>query len=147
MKQEYPMTPKRQLMKTLSSLSTKMKQLERSKSGDLSGSQLLLIPLIDSFENPPTLGELAEVNGSSYQNTRQLLIKLESSGYVNVKQDNDDSRAIRITLTKKGEKLNEEYYKNMKERLSKLFENIEDDDVEPALRVISTIYADVDTIF
>lgn len=143
---EYPMTPKRLLVKRLTSHSAKIKRLNRMAVGDLSGSQLLLLPLIASFETPPTLNELAEANESSYQNTRQILNKLEAMGYVTILPDEVDSRAIRSILTERGEETVDWYYRHMTTAVADLYEGISDEDVETTLRVLDILYDRIDSL-
>lgn len=47
----------------------------------------------------PTLRELADIMGSSHQNVKQILLKLEKKGFVNVVLDERDKRKQRIELT------------------------------------------------
>ncbi|WP_139651867.1 MarR family winged helix-turn-helix transcriptional regulator [Raoultibacter phocaeensis] len=142
----YPMTPRRELLRKLASFSNRMKRLKRMRSGELSGNQMLLLPVIDSFEEPPTLGELADANESSYQNTRQILDKLASTGYVAISADPNDSRAIRALLTDKGTEAVAWYYKTMYEPVLALFEGLDDTEVEAALKVVSVLYDRIDTL-
>lgn len=146
MRDTYPMTPKRMLIRRLSSISSKMKRLNRMRVGELSGNQLLLLPIIDSFEEPPTLGELAEANESSYQNTRQILEKLAGTGYVAIGTDPDDSRAIRALLTDKGTEAVAWYYKTMYEPVLALFEGLDDKEIDAALKVITVLYDRIDSL-
>lgn len=146
MRPDYPMTPKRMLIRKLASFSNKMKRLRRMPVGDLSGSQLLLLPIIYSFDNPPTLNELAEANESSYQNTRQILEKLESTGYVTILPDEKDSRAIRAVLADKGIAAVHEYYRTMYGAVLHLYDGIDDRDVEITLRVLDTLYDRIDSL-
>lgn len=39
--------------------------------------------------------------GSSHQNTKQILLKLEKKGFVNISVDGEDRRKQRVTLTEK----------------------------------------------
>lgn len=146
MRDTYPMTPKRMLIRRLSSISSKMKRLNRMRVGELSGNQLLLLPIIDSFEEPPTLGELAEANESSYQNTRQILEKLAGTGYVVIGTDPDDSRAIRALLTDKGSQAVTWYYTTMYDAVLELYEGLDNEEVEIALKVVDVLYDRIDTL-
>ena len=47
----------------------------------------------------PTIKELAEIVGSSHQNVKQLLIKLENKDFVEIYIDEMDKRKQRIRMT------------------------------------------------
>ena len=47
----------------------------------------------------PTVKELAEIMGSSHQNVKQILLKLEKKGFVQITTDEKDKRKQRIELT------------------------------------------------
>ena len=53
------------------------------------------------FDEPPTLKQLAKMCNTSHQNTKQLVLKLESKGFLEVTKDPKDARAMRICATAK----------------------------------------------
>lgn len=146
MQHEDLATPKLLLLRKLTRMIAKMKKVSRKPIGDLSGSQLLLLPIMNSFEEPPTLGELAAANGTSYQNTRQLLNKLESAGYTAIAPDRYDNRAIRVVLTDKGNRAVARYDAMRDDALARLYQGLSDEEVKTALAVIDTLYDRLDTL-
>lgn len=72
-----------------------------SKMEDMTAKQWLLMMLLGMFDEPPTLGQLAQMADCSHQNTRQLVRKLEQRGYVTITPDPADGRAMRIAATAK----------------------------------------------
>lgn len=70
------------------------------KEDKLTSKQMFLMIVIDSFgDSYPTFKEAADRSGSSYQNIKQLALKLEKNGYVEIKEDSKDRRAKRLILT------------------------------------------------
>ena len=63
---------------------------------EISWKQCFAMICIQMFEQPPTLKELAQVMGSSHQNVKQLLLKLQDASYVNLLEDEKDKRKQRI---------------------------------------------------
>ena len=59
---------------------------------DISWKQFFVIICINLCKNPPTIKELAEITGSSHQNVKQILIKLEKKGYIQTLSDETDKR-------------------------------------------------------
>lgn len=69
---------------------------------DMTVKQWLLTVMILQFhDEPPTLSEVAELMGSSHQNVKQIALKLEKKGFLNIEKDDQDARAIRLRLTEK----------------------------------------------
>jgi DNA-binding MarR family transcriptional regulator len=63
---------------------------------------LLLAVLSRHFRGQaPMLSEVALIYGSSRQNAKMIAKQLEASGYLKIKQDPDDRRALRLQLTPK----------------------------------------------
>jgi DNA-binding MarR family transcriptional regulator len=53
------------------------------------------------FHSPPTMKELAREMGSSHQNVKQVALKLQDKGLLELVRDNMDGRIIRLRLTEK----------------------------------------------
>ncbi len=64
--------------------------------------QQFLLTSLSLFEDyAPTLQELAQVFGSSYQNVKRMASQLEEKNYLEIKKDPIDRRKIRIILNQK----------------------------------------------
>lgn len=66
---------------------------------EISWKQFFAIICIDMCKESPTIKELAEIMGSSHQNVKQILLKLEKKGFVDITVDENDKRKQRIELT------------------------------------------------
>lgn len=76
--------------------------LDRNLAPDLTAKQWFLTAVIDElFEAPPTLNEVAAAMGSSHQNVKQLALKLQEKGFLQMEKDEHDRRALRLKLTEK----------------------------------------------
>lgn len=69
--------------------------------GEISWKQFFAIICINLCKEKPTIKELAEIMGSSHQNVKQILLKLEKKGFVNISIDGEDKRKQRVNLTEK----------------------------------------------
>ena len=67
--------------------------------GVTSKQWFLALILETLFEAPPTLKEAARMMGSSYQNVKQIALKLEERGLLRLEKDRKDSRVLRLVLT------------------------------------------------
>lgn len=92
--------------------------------------QWFLTAIISQFGDiPPTLGEVAEVMGTSRQNVKQLALKLEKKGFLKIEQDQQDARAIRLKLTKKSQ----DYWKTREKEdhhfIEELFKDLTEEEI------------------
>ena len=65
----------------------------------ISWKQFFAIICINLCREKPTIKELAEIMGSSHQNVKQILLKLENKGFVRVTADENDKRKQRVEVT------------------------------------------------
>lgn len=75
------------------------------------------------FTSPPKLSDIASSMGSSYQNVKQIALKLEKSGYVTLEKDPKDQRVIRITIVPHYENFWEEQVEEDVALLESLFDH------------------------
>ena len=66
---------------------------------EISWKQFLAIICINMCKEKPIVKELAQIMGSSHQNVKQILLKLEKKGFVCITVDESDKRKQRIELT------------------------------------------------
>lgn len=66
---------------------------------EISWKQFFAIICINLCKESPTVKELAEIMGSSHQNVKQILLKLEAKGFVSIATDEQDKRKQRIEIT------------------------------------------------
>jgi DNA-binding MarR family transcriptional regulator len=76
-----------------------------------------------------TLNELSEAVGSSHQNVKQLVLKLEQKGFVETYKDPEDARRLRIRITPKSIEFNESYQQKSSTFLNTLFEGFKEKDL------------------
>ena len=89
------------LLGLLSAFENRFQAMADSMMKDISWKQFFAIICINMCKEPPTLKELSDVLGSSHQNVKQILLKLENKGFIEFKSDDADKRKQRIVLTKK----------------------------------------------
>lgn len=87
------------LIGLLSAFENRFQAVADSAMGEISWKQFFAIICVNMCKEPPTVKELAEIMGSSHQNVKQILLKLEKKGFVAILQDEHDKRKQRIVLT------------------------------------------------
>ena len=103
---------------------------------EISWKQFFAIICIDMCKSSPTVKELAEIMGSSHQNVKQILLKLEKKGFVTIAVDEKDRRKQRIALT--------EYCREFCARndetgtiiIKKMFEGISEQQLQETIKTI-----------
>lgn len=103
---------------------------------EISWKQFFAIICINLCKESPTLKELAEIMGSSHQNVKQILNKLEDKGFVRTIPDEEDKRKQRIVLTEKTEAFCAAHEAGSQRIIGKIFEGIDKQDIEIVIRTI-----------
>lgn len=115
--------------------------IDRSYSAyGLTAKQWFLVVVIERFfTEPPKLIDVAEAMGSSYQNVKQLALKLESKGFAKLERDPLDKRAIRISLTDQCGEFSNKHAKEGIPFLNQLFSSYTPQDVSQFLIYLSSL--------
>ena len=103
---------------------------------EISWKQCFLIICIGFFETPPTIKDISEMMGSSHQNIKQILLKLQKLGFLKFVPDEKDKRKQRIILTNKTDKFNKKYEKASAEFINQLFQNVDKNDLDITIKTI-----------
>lgn len=93
---------------------------------EISWKQCFLLICIRFFKQPPTLKELSALVGSSHQNVKQMLLKLEKTGFIRLMPDELDKRKQRIILTEKTKKFNERNDEPSTKFMNQLFTDVDE---------------------
>ena len=113
---------------------------------EISWKQFFAIICINLCKESPTLKELTEIMGSSHQNVKQILNKLERKGYVKTVPDEEDKRKQRIILTEKTQAFCEEHDRESQRIVGKIFEGIDADSIRTTIRTIIQMEENLETI-
>lgn len=106
---------------------------------EITWKQFFAIICINLCKEPPTLNELAEVMGSSHQNVKQILLKLEGKGFVSMMTDLRDKRKQRFTVTDKCRAFleeNDNHGQKSAQIIGKIFEGVDDESLEVTIGTI-----------
>lgn len=89
------------LLGLLSAFDNRFQAVADRMMQEVSWKQFFSIICTNMCKESPTIKELAEIMGSSHQNVKQILLKLERKGFVNITTDEQDKRKQRVVLTQK----------------------------------------------
>lgn len=97
---------------------------------DITTKQWLLTAVIEEFfDAPPTIKEVSHLMGSSHQNVKQIALKLEKKGFLELNKDKDDRRATRLRLTDKNYEFWKEHQVNSTAFLQELFKDCDEEEL------------------
>jgi len=119
--------------------------LERElKEYDVTAKQWFLTVVVDnSFDNPPTIKEVAREMGSSHQNVKQVALKLEQKGLLVFEKDKKDARVTRLKLTDHIYELSQLTQLKATNFTQALFKGIEKDDMSKARAVLQKMLSNL----
>ena len=127
------------LLGLLSAFENRFQAMADSLMKEISWKQFFAIICISMCKEPPTIKELSDVLGSSHQNVKQILIKLEDKGFVEFREDEADKRKQRIVLTKKCRKFCEKNNDMSIKIMAKMFDGVPEKDVKTTIKTITKI--------
>ena len=134
------------LIGLLSAFNNRFQAFADKYLGELSWKQFFTIICINLCNGKPTINELAEILGSSHQNVKQILLKLEKKNFINIVIDAADKRKQRIELT--------EYCKDYcskndtlsNEIMSSMFKGISKEELQMTIQTIMKIEGNLNNI-
>ena len=106
---------------------------------EVSWKQFFAIVCINLCKEKPTVKELAQIMGSSHQNVKQILLKLEKKGFVNITVDENDKRKQRIELTDYCRKFCEKNDEMAMNIMKKMFEGVSEEQLQITIQTIIQI--------
>ena len=106
---------------------------------ELSWKQVFFLNCVTLFGEPPSIKDVADLVGCSHQNAKQILLKLEKSGFVIMEQDVNDRRRQRIRVTQKAEAFRKEFDEPSRCVMERIFAGVGAEELETTIRVITQL--------
>ena len=124
------------LLGLLSAFENRFQAAADSLMKEISWKQFFAIICINACKEPPTLKELSDILGSSHQNVKQILLKLEQKGFIEFRADDADKRKQRIYLTRSCQKFCEKNDAMSMPFMNHLFSGISGRELETTIKTI-----------
>ena len=124
------------LIGLLSAFENRFQTIADNTMKEISWKQFFAIICISFCKEAPTINELAEILGSSHQNVKQILLKLEKKGFIKFEEDKLDKRKQRIVLTKSCVKFCENNNETGAQIMQKMFDGILERDIKTTIKTI-----------
>ena len=131
--------PEYYLIGLLSAFDNRFQAKADNTMKEISWKQFFAIICVTFCKEPPTLKELSDILGSSHQNVKQILLKLEKKGFIRFQSDESDRRKQRIILTDICRDFCEKNDEMSKGIMKKMFAGIREDDIWTTIQTITNI--------
>lgn len=120
----------------LFSLSNRIQTIGDKDFEDITLKQQFLMIALELFDEAPTLKEMGDLIGCSYQNVKRMATQLEKSGYLILQKDSTDKRKIRLVSSGKIEQMAEKNRQKTIAFMSNLYHNIPKKDLAVTLKTL-----------
>lgn len=127
------------LIGLLSAFENRFQAVADSAMKEISWKQFFAIICINMCKTSPTVKELAEIMGSSHQNVKQILLKLEKKGFVGIEADELDKRKQRIVLTDYCREFCEKNDEMSLSIMKRLFDGVSEEQLQVTIQTIIQI--------
>ena len=127
------------LLGLLSAFENRFQAMADGAMKEISWKQFFAIICINLCKTAPTVKELAEIMGSSHQNVKQILLKLEKKGFVRISVDEQDKRKRRIHLTPYCIDFCEKNDEKSMMLMKKMFEGVSKEQLQATIQTIVQI--------
>lgn len=126
-------------------ISNKLQTIGDEFLGEVTTKQWFLCVVIDEFFKNvnPSLSEVADRMGTSRQNVKQIALKLEKKGFLEINKDEKDSRVLRLSLTESCRKYWESRGSKDGEFLRFIFSNMEPQELMQMFNSLDKFYNNI----
>lgn len=127
-------------------LSNRLQTIMDRHTRGLTSKQWFVITMLGMFDTPPTLVQLAKMCDTSHQNTKQIVIKLNEKGFVNIEKDPNDRRAMRIVATEKCTEWHLENEAYTRQFIDKMYDGLAEGDTDQLFKSQQKIYDNLEKL-
>ena len=127
------------LLGLLSAFQNRFQAIADGTMQEISWKQFFAIICINMCKEPPTLKELSDILGSSHQNVKQILLKLEKKDFIQFQPDEKDRRKQRIILTEHCRVFCEKNDEMSQDIMKRMFAGISEKELSETIRIIMKI--------
>jgi len=113
---------------------------------EITSRQHFLLIVLSLFKDKyPSLKEVAEVVGSSYQNVKKMADNLEKKGFIELKRDEHDKRKYNLMLTDKVAALSEDIDREAETFMEDLYKGLTEEDLRRVIAVLLQMETNLNT--
>lgn len=145
--EHYPVDDERLIIfGNLMRIGNRLQTVLDKQMDDLSAKQWYILMVMELFSEPPTLKQLADASDSSYQNVKQIVLKLEQKGFVKLLNDPNDKRAKRVHVTAKKDQWGQANEANASRFVEEMFHSLTPDEIHNFCQNLDVLYRQIGKI-
>lgn len=126
---------------SLFTVANRLQVLMDQRMDDLTAKQWFVLMMMGFYDHDPSLIEMAKVCDTSYQNIKQIVIKLEKKGYLLLQEDSKDKRIKRLIATEKVDLWEQKNSPMAQQFVHQMFETFSIDEIEQLSQLLQRLYA------
>ena len=131
-----------QTLFTLFSVTNKLQMHGDKHLKDITIRQMLAIPaLFHAPDGKATINHIAKSMGTTKQNAKQIVDAMKRKGYLSVSPNEQDKRAVNVTITPAGEHAFRKCSERADEFLANIFRDFSTKDLETFYTLIQKLYS------
>ena len=127
------------LLGLLSAFENRFQAMADATMKEISWKQFFAVICINMCKEAPTLRELSDILGSSHQNVKQILLKLEKKDFIRFETDPADKRKQRIVLTDRSRAFCAANDADSVRIMGAMFAGIPETDIQTTIQTITNI--------
>lgn len=131
------MPPATFLLGLLSAFENRYQTVADSFFSEITWKQFFAIVCINLCRENPTINELSDIMASSHQNVKQILLKLEKKGFVELRVDEQDKRKQRVYVTEKCERFCQSTKSESENKIRQMFDGIPEEQIITTIQTIA----------
>lgn len=132
------------IFSTLFIAGNKLQTLFDKHIPEISLKQFMLLSIARQAEEQLTFTQLGNLLGCSRQNIKKLAGALEKKGFITIQRSPQDTRALCICLTQKGNDFFQNDFLTHQKELEYLFEVYTEREIDTLFTLISKLYAGIE---
>lgn len=132
------------IFSTLFIAGNKLQTLFDNHIPEISLKQFMLLSIARQAKEQLTFTRLGNLLGCSRQNIKKLAGALEKKGFITIRQSPQDTRALCICLTEKGNDYFQDDFSVHQKELEYLFEVYTEQEIETLFVLLSRLYAGIE---
>lgn len=117
------------LFALIQTLANRLQSVGDAAFSELTRTQVFLLLAVSVFETPPSISDVASLIGTTHQNTKQILLKIERAGFVTLVKDPCDQRRTLIEKTALEESFSKKHAAMSNQFINEWFAGISTDEL------------------
>ena len=137
---------KKAIFSTLFIAGNRLQTLFDNHIPDISLKQFMLLSIVRQSDEPLSFTKLGDMLGCSRQNIRKLADVLAKKGFIDIKQNAIDVRAMSICPTEKLDDFFQNSFLQYQKELQYLFEVYSDKEIKMLFHLLTKLYAGIENL-